>query len=53
MEPWDIYFSSLVAFTLHPGYQREGTHVPTISECAELASLMVEEREKWLLSQQQ
>ena len=53
MDVFDIYFSSLVAFTLHPGYEREGTERPTIKQCAELAQQMLEEREQWLLSQQQ
>lgn len=55
MDVFDIYFASLCALTLHPGYEREGTERPSIEECAQLALEMIEEREKikCLLSQQQ
>lgn len=46
MEVWDLYFASLVSFTAHPGYLREGTHKPTIEECAAMADAMVDERNK-------
>ena len=45
MTPWEIYFASLVAMTLHPGYTREETQKPTLSECAELADRMSEHRQ--------
>lgn len=52
MEPWDLYFASLCGWMLHPGYCREGVEAPTVEECAELASKMVEERVKWLSGQE-
>lgn len=55
MDVWDLYFSSLCAWRMHPGYQREGTIVPSLEECAELADEMValkNRREfKWVTEQ--
>lgn len=43
---WDIYFSTAVGWTLHPGYQREGSQILTIEDCAEIADEMLLIR-KW------
>jgi len=42
MSPWEIYFASLVAMTLHPGYTREGTKKPSLTDCARIADEMCE-----------
>lgn len=41
MDAWEIYFASLVAMTMHPGYLRPDTPKPTLEELAELADKMV------------
>ncbi len=46
MEIWDIYYASLVAMTLHPGYNRPDTRKPTLEHCAKIADQMVEIAEK-------
>lgn len=53
MEVFDLYFASVVAMTIHPGFNKPDTHKPTLNELAELAAQMIEVREKWLSSQQQ
>lgn len=40
MDRLDIYFASLAAITLHPGFQREGAYIYTLQECYELAKQM-------------
>lgn len=47
MTKWDLYFSTIVGWSLHPGYTREGTKRITIEEAATMATKMVEEAEKW------
>lgn len=34
---WDLAFMQLCTMLLHPGYQKEGTRVPSISELADMA----------------
>jgi hypothetical protein len=41
---WDLYFSALCSWLLHPGYNREGTERPTIVDCADIADAMLEVR---------
>jgi len=41
MTVWEIYYASLVAMTLHPGYGREGTIKPTLEDCAKIADKML------------
>ncbi len=43
---WDLYFSGVVAFACHPGFQREGTEKPTIEQCANIADQMLAERRR-------
>ncbi len=46
---WDIYFCGLVSMTMHPGFEKENTHRPTLEELAKVADAMLLERErKWL-----
>ncbi len=55
MDQWDIYFASLVAMSIHPGYTRQDTEQPTIKQLADLADEMKKERDtrQWLSTQQQ
>ena len=46
IEVWDLYFASIVGFTAHPGYEREGTKKPTVAEAAAIADQMMAERNK-------
>ncbi len=52
MEVFDLYFASVVSWTLHPGYNKPDTPKPSLAELRELVEAMLEEREKWLSSQQ-
>ena len=45
MNTWEIYFASLVAMTLHPGYTRPETPRPSLDELAELADEMMKYKE--------
>ena len=38
---WDMYFSSLAGWSMHPGYYRENATKPTLQECAHIADEMV------------
>ncbi len=42
MDEWDLYFSCLAGWILHPGYNRQDTSRPTLEEVADLADQMVE-----------
>ncbi len=43
-QAWDLYFASLVAFTIHPGYNRP----PTVKKLAKKADeMIVERRKRW------
>lgn len=48
MTIWDLYFATVVGWSLHPGYQREGTEPIDIHEAAWIAAQMMKEREKWV-----
>ena len=47
IDEWDLYFSTIVGWQLHPGYNRENAKKLTIKEAAELADHMIQERKKW------
>jgi hypothetical protein len=53
MNTFDLYFSTIIGWSLHPGYQREGSKPLTIQEAGKLASEMMEERKKWVGLDQQ
>lgn len=41
---WDIFFSGVVGWQLHPGYGRENVEPMTLEECAELVDAMLKVR---------
>ncbi len=43
MTAWDVYFSGIVGWCLHPGYNAGD---PDLEWCADLADRMVEVRER-------
>jgi hypothetical protein len=50
MNTWDIYFSTVVGWSLHPGYNKEGTKKISLEEAAKIADEMMRLRgeRKWL-----
>lgn len=45
----DLLLMNLVSWQLHPGYQREGTRVPSLSEIFDLVEAVDRMRsDKWL-----
>jgi len=41
---WDMYFSALAGWSMHPGYYRENATKPTLVECAHIADEMMKIR---------
>ncbi len=48
MDYWDLYFASIAAMSLHPGYNRGNVEKLDIKDCAKIADEMLKEREKRL-----
>lgn len=46
---WDLYFSGLVGWALHPGYMKDGRRTMSLEQCADLADeMMIVRRERCL-----
>lgn len=41
---WDLYYSGVVGWSLHPGYLRDNTEKMTLEECADIVDKMIEIR---------
>jgi len=47
-QAWDLYFASLMAFTIHPGYFKTPELLPSVQDMAKRADeMLVERRERW------
>lgn len=48
MEIWDLYFSGIVGWKLHPGYKRADVDID-LNACADLADKMIAVREERMI----
>lgn len=46
---WDMFFSEVAGWSIHPGFNRENAKQPTLEECAEMADEMMALRRKRLV----
>lgn len=53
MDTLDIYFASLVAMTLHPGYLKEGAVKPSLDDCLKISVEALKLKEDLLCQLQQ
>jgi hypothetical protein len=43
---WDGYFGTAMGWSMHPGYYRDNATKPTLNDCADIATKMLEIRRK-------
>jgi len=45
---WDMYYATVVGFTMHPGYEKPGTEKPSLEKLAEMADeMMIHRGQRW------
>jgi hypothetical protein len=51
-EEWNLYYITVVGWSLHPGYNKPGTKKLTLEDCVKIATEMQKEKPRWVGEQQ-